>query len=65
MKFRKLNLQHTDRELLEIALEALDKGQHYFKEDDDQRLLRQASHCVRQLDERLAKIPIQEKGGRK
>jgi hypothetical protein len=61
MAWKKINLGNTDRELLEYALESMDKDQHYFTEDNDQRDLRLVSYCVKQLSERLAKLPIQEK----
>lgn len=60
MAMKKLYLQDTDRELLEYALESMDKDQHYFTEDDDQRDLRLVSHCVKRLSERLSKLSIQE-----
>lgn len=61
MKFKTLTLQNTDRELLEYALESMHKDQHYFTKDDDPRDLRMFDHCVKQLSERLAKLPIPEK----
>ena len=61
MAFKKLNLQNTDRELLEYALESMDKDQHYFNtEDNDQWDLRLVSYCVKQLSDRVAKLPIVE-----
>lgn len=61
MKFKILTLQNTDRELLEYALESMDKDQHHFTKDDDPRDLRMFAHCIKELSERLAKLPIPEK----
>ncbi len=60
MTIKKLHLKHTDRELCEMALECLEKDQHYFNERDDTRVLSVARYCIVEMNERFNKLWLQE-----